>query len=197
MSVADSAQLKFLCRKKIGSISQIQNDSSSKKDDNSTHSSETNAATEPIIASPPNAANSMLQGTQAQQADAPAAPDAQANSKVTRRIPRPKSLEETAEIRIDRGPPSNQTERTDHVVVKLSNPESLRAGDEGLFFSIHSTATQRPQSYYDYDLSNAETKLSCCCPYKSVPLKEKTDPFKPGAVAHQHSRSVSKCYLRP
>ena len=139
---------------------------------------------------PPNAANSMssIRDSQQEHSAVPAPSDSSANivDKVAKRVRRPISLEEKAEISLQTSEISG-AEKANYIVVNLSTPQSIQrlcpaGGETDFFFSIHSSAMQQTHSYYDYADSSVQPKSCLCCSHKSVTLKEKWDPFKPGAL---------------
>ena len=172
-------------RKKLGTMYEIQNDTNSTRPTNVLQGSNST--------DPPNAANSMssIRDSQQEHSAVPAPSDSGANivGKVAKRVRRPNSLEEKAEISLQTSGILGRdgTKFTDHIVVNLSTPQSIErlcpaGGDKDFFFSIHSSAMQQTHSFYDYADSSVQTKSCLCCSHKSVTLKEKWDPFKPGAL---------------
>jgi hypothetical protein len=55
-------------------------------------------------------------------------------------------------------------------------------GQPGVFFSIHSTA-KHPTEHY-YDLSGISSKSCFCCAHTVATLRERWNPFKPGAIIY-------------
>jgi hypothetical protein len=169
-------------RKKLGTMNEIQNETNSTRPTTVLQGSNST--------DPPNAANSMssIRDSQQEHSAVSAPSDTGANivGKIAKRVRRPISLEEKAKI-------SLQTEivgrdGTNHIVVNLPTPQSIErlcpaaGGDTDFFFSIHSSVMQQTHSYYDYADSSVQTKSCLCCTHKSVTLKEKWNPFKPGAL---------------
>jgi hypothetical protein len=176
--------LKIPYRKKLGTLFEIQNDTYSTRPSNVLQDSN--------LTDPPNAANSMssIRDSQQEHSAVSAPSDTGTNivGKIAKRVRRPISLEEKAKISlqtdiVDR----NGTNHTNHIVVNLPTPQSIErlcpaGGDTDFFFSIHSSAMHQAQSYYDYADSSVQTKSCLCCTHKSVTLKEKWNPFKPGPL---------------
>jgi hypothetical protein len=176
------------CRKKLGSISQIINHARDNDDQ------EENVSGSPI------AKSTMDDGTRVNEyksavtagegVELPRKLTAYRSSasKLSKRVSHTTSLPCEARIMVDYNKlkhlSSDKKDRTECVVVELCETKQASAfnpkpGDQGVFFSVHSSAKQTTESFYDI----LDPQTSClCCKHTVASLKQNWIPFQPGAM---------------
>ena len=204
-------------RKKFGTISQIQsvgedesmstpdaankdlaNDVSASSHAKTATISQIQSVGEDGSITTPDAANKMNAGSSSQKQDLAndGSASSEANdSKLTKRIRQPKSLEEANIIRKiipvpnERNVPNKDKSTVDAVVVNISNAQGFNPKEVGLgtFFSIHSTAKQPIQRFHEMETFE-RNPCRCCahsvaaswCAHSVANSTERWDPYKPG-----------------
>ena len=166
--------LKLICRKKFGTISQIQ----SIDEDGPIPALDKNET------KPPVAANDMIASSNLKQQEPPShasvsgdisnAENANVNTLIQRKQSR---LLEEADI-VAR----SMTDSVDAVVVNLSNAQIFEPeeGVAGRFFSIHSSAKQRIQRVHEMEVG--QNKSCWCCAHSVATSNERWYPYKPGVL---------------
>lgn len=175
--------LKLMRRKKFGTISQIQS------------VGEDGSITTPDAANKMNAESSSKKQDLANDGSSSSKAKTANDSKLTKRIRQPKSLEEANIIRkiipVPNEPnvPNKDKSTVDAVVVNISNTQGFIPKEVGLgtFFSIHSTAKQPIQRFHEMETFERDPCRCCAhsvaaswCAHSVANSTERWDPYKPG-----------------